>query len=525
VGAIARRDWLIAWALFALIAIFLHGPLPLFSTRTLGVAWEMWQRGDFWLPVQNGLPYSHKPPTLYWLIHLGWALFGVNDVWPRVLIVGLGASAGALTQALGARLFPESPLSRQLAPWILLSSAYWVLFAQQIMFELLLVNAVLITWLGALRMIARARGGAALVAAGIGLGLLSKGPVMFLHVLPGLLLLPWVWPTPKNFRWRVLGLTLIGSAIALAWAVPVGMSVGPAFAEKLLLEQTTGRMREAFDHARPLWWYLPWLLVLGFPWISQWASARALHAVRTEASLKLLAVWVIPAFVGFCLVSGKQVYYLLPLLPAVALALGHGLAHVESRARPWLFVLLLGLIAAALLGFGLGWIDGGTSREWHAPLQALAPWAALAVALIATVALLPARSVLARVRLTAFASFALLLTLKALFALAVWPSFDLTPTARALAGLEARSAPVASIEYYEGQFHFAGRLTSPLQQLSRDPATVQAWVAQHPLGYLLVYPSRPTACAIRPLHEQPFRNQRVELWAVADWRRCGAPFG
>ena len=55
------------------------------ETRYASVAWEMWLRGDFLVPYINGEPYSHKPPLLFWLIHLGWALFGVNDWWPRLV--------------------------------------------------------------------------------------------------------------------------------------------------------------------------------------------------------------------------------------------------------------------------------------------------------------------------------------------------------------------------------------------------------------------------------------------------------
>jgi len=33
---------------------------------------------DFLVPYINGEPYSHKPPLLFWLIQLGWGLFGVT---------------------------------------------------------------------------------------------------------------------------------------------------------------------------------------------------------------------------------------------------------------------------------------------------------------------------------------------------------------------------------------------------------------------------------------------------------------
>jgi len=59
---------------------------PIDETRYVGVAWEMWLRGDFLVPHLNGEPYSHKPPLLFWLFQAGWWLFGVTTggrVWYR----------------------------------------------------------------------------------------------------------------------------------------------------------------------------------------------------------------------------------------------------------------------------------------------------------------------------------------------------------------------------------------------------------------------------------------------------------
>jgi 4-amino-4-deoxy-L-arabinose transferase-like glycosyltransferase len=37
-------------------------------------------------PYLNGKPYRHKPPLFFWLMHLRWAVFGVNASWPRLLV-------------------------------------------------------------------------------------------------------------------------------------------------------------------------------------------------------------------------------------------------------------------------------------------------------------------------------------------------------------------------------------------------------------------------------------------------------
>jgi len=57
----------VAWLAFA---IGLH-PLTLPDEgRYVGVAWEMMRSGDWLVPMQNGLPFFHKPPLFYWLTAL-----------------------------------------------------------------------------------------------------------------------------------------------------------------------------------------------------------------------------------------------------------------------------------------------------------------------------------------------------------------------------------------------------------------------------------------------------------------------
>ena len=139
----ALWPWLPLWTAMALLAIFAHGPMPMFSTRTLAVAWEMWAHGHWLVPHINGEPYSEKVPLLFWMIHAGWAVFGVNDVWPRVLEVIFGGTQLVLASLLASRLFPARPWVAKATPWLLMALAYSFLFGLQIMYEVLLVVWVL----------------------------------------------------------------------------------------------------------------------------------------------------------------------------------------------------------------------------------------------------------------------------------------------------------------------------------------------------------------------------------------------
>src|SRR6186713_711146 len=76
---------LAAWALLALLPLALRPLLPVDETRYATVGWEMWRRGDLLVPHLNGVPYSDKPPLLFWLIQAGWRIFGAVEAWPRLL--------------------------------------------------------------------------------------------------------------------------------------------------------------------------------------------------------------------------------------------------------------------------------------------------------------------------------------------------------------------------------------------------------------------------------------------------------
>src|SRR5699024_9884657 len=183
----ALWPWLPLWLLVALIAIFSHGPMPLYSTRTLAVAWDMWHHGQWLVPHLNGQPYSEKAPLLSWMIHSGWFVFAVSVIWPRVLEVGFGAAELILALLLAQRLFPERPWVDKATPWMLMALVYAFLFDLQIMYDVLLAVWALAALLCLTPKPGRPEPRWWLFGACIGLGLLTKGPVMLLHVV-----FPWL---------------------------------------------------------------------------------------------------------------------------------------------------------------------------------------------------------------------------------------------------------------------------------------------------------------------------------------------
>jgi len=515
--------WLPLYLLVALITIFMQPPIPLHSTRALAVAWDMWTHHQFWVPHINGVPYSEKAPLLFWLIHAGWAAFGVNDVWPRVLMVLIGASQLILAQELARRLFPERPWVARSTPWLLLAFPYGLLYGLQIMYDGLLAVWVLGAMLCLVTGPRRAKPRWIGFAICIGLGLLTKGPVMLVHTLPVWLLGPWwsAYAREHRVRWYGVGFAAVigGGLMLAAWVAPAIQLSGGSYTHNLLYKQTGGRVVNAFIHQRPFWWYVPWLAVLLFPfvlWPRMWAAFATLRRPWSPGFRMALA-WLVGACVIFSAFSGKQSYYLVPELPAAAILMAAAIAILRAREgrlahSAWLgaWPLAIGSFALAALLFALPLV--GMARlhgHWVRDLATVsAPFGVLYL-LIGVFVLLPGRGKLRRI-----ATASLIGTAGAygLFALALYPAFDMRPASKLLAHAEAAGHAIGNLGDYDGQFEFMGRMTKPVDRLY-EGQFLQDWAAAHPHGLVVEYPEQLDANDLRYARlVQPYRGTWMVIW-------------
>jgi 4-amino-4-deoxy-L-arabinose transferase-like glycosyltransferase len=507
------------WLLLAVASIWLRPLWPVDETRYASVAWEMWLRGDFLVPYVNGEPYSHKPPLLFWLIHLGWGLFGVNDWWPRLIGPLCALAAIPLLLKLERLLWNEKQAQDGFSIWVLFGTLLFAAFVTLTMFDLLLLLCAMAGMIGVLNLANENKTqGLLWLGAGIGLGVLAKGPVILLHVLPAALVVPWWAPQLRGrlarFYLELLLGVLLGAAIALAWALPAAYFGGEAYRHAILWGQTAGRVSESFAHRAPWWYYLPQLPLILFPWFVWprfWKGLMELRNEPEKGGVKFLLAWVVFTLVGFSLVSGKQAKYLVPLLPAFALLAGYALSRVRAPVRTWEMLLpAAGFVALPAM---LAWLRAHPAEmrlpEWAGELP-LWPLALLACA--APVLLFFARSA-PRVQARAL-SFAVLYgaaVLGAGFLPGFVPYADPGPVARLLAALQAQHVPLAHLGKYHATYNFAGRLREPIEIL--DPGEVRGWVAAHPGGRVLaVEHARVAEGANAPEYQARFRGAWLQLW-------------
>lgn len=524
----------VAWWAAVMFTVVAVRPLtPVDETRVATVAWEMRLSGDWLLLRLNGAMYGHKPPLLMWLINLGWSVFGVSEAWPRWLTGLFGLGSLALLWNLARRLAPARDDIAALSVLIASSALGWIVFTGAVMYDLALSFFVLLAALNIARAAEGARFAWVAVGVAIGLGILTKGPVALVHILPLALLGPWWMPKTADHarplstrRWGHwyggIGIAIIvGAAIALSWAIPTAIAGGEAFRNEIFWSQSVDRMVSTVQHAEPAWYYLILLPVLLFPWLfvpSVWAGLLALRRSERTLATRFALAWSVPVLMIFSLFKSKLIYYLLPVTPAFALLAAAGIAALPDRSRradSMIMAAICATLATALLALPKIPRTAHLIGPEDQPLLWLSAGCLFALALL--LALWRPMNRRVNVALVGSASVLLVVAMYAGIGRAALEAYDLHPVARVLSREQQAGHPIAHHGKYHGQFQFIGRLERPLEVVQL-PADLLLWAERHPVGNVVVYSYRllehPTA---QPQAMQKFKGRYVYVWRGADF--------
>jgi 4-amino-4-deoxy-L-arabinose transferase-like glycosyltransferase len=301
--------------------------------RNAEVAREMAHSNDYVVPHLDGLPYLDKPIVYFAAAAAMMELFGPTEAAARLPAYLATLATIALLVRFARRRWGEE------AGWLAgLAYATMVLplaYARTAIFDstLTLCTTAAILWFVEERPLP--------AWAAMAAGALTKGPIAI--AIPLLVLVSHALATGTAVR-RLFprqGLALFG-AIALPWFVVVSIQ-HPDFPGYVFLRETLERVTtRSFHRTAPFWYYLPILPLAAFPWIVP-ALARVKHLragweARRDAAASeplLLACWVVVPLVFLSLNQSKLPQYVLPLIPALALAatrnLTTGGSHTAAR--------------------------------------------------------------------------------------------------------------------------------------------------------------------------------------------------
>jgi 4-amino-4-deoxy-L-arabinose transferase-like glycosyltransferase len=473
---------------------------PRFAQATV----EMLASGNYLYPTFNGHLRPDKPILIYWLMALSVRLLGATELAARFWApVGLALTA-LLTWWTGKRLL--SPRAGLWAMAVLATTPLTLMEGLAATTDAVLLAAITGAMAAFAAALSRGPRGRHLVAlaAALGLAQLAKGPVgLAVPVLAMLGALGWLAWRERMGRGIagdvfliVLGAAL-GTGLFLLWAVPANDATFGEFARQGIGHQVVERVLSPMEgHGGNRLLSLPYYLIvvlIGFaPWtlyLPGAASAVLGGRAGGPRARALLLGWAAPVFVMFTLIATRLPHYLLPLWPALALAVGGTLAaeregRLDERDRrwlrrgAWLFSPVALLEAAGLFAV-----------VWSPPLAGLR-WPCLALALVI---LGTALAALRRHLGGDLSQGARLLcggTALSLAIAGVWalPAFDrvkpVPPVAAAIRVQTPPDTPLATFDFDEPSLVFYAR-REPVAPLP-SAAAVAAWARAGDYGVLVL---------------------------------------
>lgn len=224
------------------------------------------------VPIMNGQVRLQKPPLPYWVTAFLYRTIGVSEFASRIIPALLGAISVLLVWDLARMLLGRVGAIYAALVW---TSSYFIVDefrkAMADPYLALFSLATIWAWLRS-----RDENGRFILLsyAMLALGILAKGPIIFLFVPTILILQRLCSPrlaAPAGGKsqpiFHVFGIFLL-LLITLPWALAVVRSVPNVL--ELWRFESLGALNDKDENARPFWFYLPNLFFITLPWTPVW---------------------------------------------------------------------------------------------------------------------------------------------------------------------------------------------------------------------------------------------------------------
>jgi 4-amino-4-deoxy-L-arabinose transferase-like glycosyltransferase len=289
----------------------------------------MYERSNWLVPMLNGQLYADKPVLYFWLALIFSKIGGGVNEWT----VRLPAALGGLGLVLMTFEFGRTFYDREtgLFSGLILATTYRVLWESRFLrLDTVLSFFLFIGFYFFLKAFTKRgpKNNYLLAYLCFALATLTKGPIGL--VLPGLAILALILLTG---RWKeikemhLLSGTVVVLAVIIPWLLLLHLRGDDQWLREFLwVHNIQNYALKPIGHIRPFYYYfinlppdfLPWTLLLPgalifyYPWKEK---------LRDPATLALCC-WFVAIFVFFSVSKSKINYYLLPVLPALALFVG-----------------------------------------------------------------------------------------------------------------------------------------------------------------------------------------------------------
>lgn len=328
------------------------------EARYAQISKEMLEAGDWIHPQLMGIFHYHKPPVTYWITVVSYQIFGVSPFSARFFLQIAVLLQIFLIFKLGKILFQDS--RKAFLSALLYSSFPAVIIGTRALttdtYLATLVLAALYFWFSYQK--SKKPFLLILCFVFLGLGFLTKGPVVWIVPLIIVAFYGYQHKTWPKFNWQALvgiGLMLV---IGMFWFVQLYQE-DVRFLDYFLFKHTIQRFAtDTFQRGQPFWFYPLVLIVTAFPWFLILLQKSIWVAKNKSSQLALFWVWVMVPVLFFSMSQSKLVLYILPVFSGLAFGAVlawdqlSGRAHKKWEVAQFSFfgLVLIGLIASP-------WID------------------------------------------------------------------------------------------------------------------------------------------------------------------------
>lgn len=339
----AKNDITVLGLFFGLFCLAFNSIFPLLSPdegRYSEIPREMLEKMDFITPTLNYVKYFEKPPLLYWMNALSFALFGENEFAARLPCALAGLLTILFTYWLGRELFNRR--TGIIAALIIGTSTGFIPLARinltdmpvTLFLTLCLGSYILAVHNTGSRQTAYyylTYGSAALAVLTKGLiGILFPGTVIFLFML-----CQKRWDLLKEMR-LFTGITLF-CLMAVPWFILVSIK-NPEFARFFFIHEHFERfLTRVHGRYQPIWYFVPILLGVMLPWslLIPTAFKKAWQERNAEKGdiRAWLAIWALFIFAFFSKSNSKLIPYILPVIPPIAILIAVYLDHAIEKGQ------------------------------------------------------------------------------------------------------------------------------------------------------------------------------------------------
>ena len=309
---------------------------PRFAQATV----EMIERPDWIIPYFNGEYRFDKPVLTYWLMRIGYAIFGIGELGARTHSIVCTILIALAVFWAGRRWFSDQVGFG--AAFGLLTSLQFILNGRSCIADMPMVLAVAVAQICLFELLAgsdeaKHPGWMLTLYFALGLGFLTKGPIAILVPALTVILfrfLFWRKPLPwRNLRLHI-GLPIVLLIVA-AWGVPALLKTQGLFWDVGMGKHVVKRGVEIFNARRyiPVF-YLVTIFLSLFPWIAFAGNGWYILRRRWNRKNAFLLSWFVAPYLIFTFYATQLPHYVMPGFAAFFLIMAQVL-EMPVEPRRW----------------------------------------------------------------------------------------------------------------------------------------------------------------------------------------------